>query len=59
MTTVTRDGQTWTQRSEEHHRAGPKNPLNRDGLCAKFIDCAASLSGDADRTRFLEALQNL
>ncbi len=38
---TTSDGRRLTERSEEHYRGGPRNPLTWDELCDKFRDCAA------------------
>lgn len=39
----TRDGSCYTQRSEEHYRGGPRNPLAWDEFVEKFFDCAAGV----------------
>jgi len=40
VTVETKDGRSFTQRSEEHYRGGPRNPLTWEELCEKFHDCA-------------------
>jgi len=39
----TRDGSCYSQRSAEHYRGGPRNPLSWDELGEKFRDCASQL----------------
>jgi 2-methylcitrate dehydratase PrpD len=39
----TRDGECYNQRSEEHYRGGPRNPLTWGELGEKFCDCAAGV----------------
>lgn len=39
----TRDGRSFTQRSQEHYRGGPLNPLTWNELADKFHDCATPL----------------
>ena len=56
----TRDGARHAQRSEEHYRGGPSNPLSWDELGEKFRDCASRLlTGERieeslNRARYLE-----
>lgn len=38
-----RDGQVLTQRSDEHYRGGPRNPLSWEELSEKFRDCATGI----------------
>lgn len=55
----TRDGRTFAQKSEEHYRGGPRNPLSWDELSAKFHDCAAALVSEEDQSSFLNSVRNL
>lgn len=65
ITIVTRDGKSLTQRSDEHYRGGPRNPLEWLELCDKLHDCAAdTLDANARRSLVdlvgrLEALESL
>ena len=59
ITLTTRDGKTCSQRSPEHYRGGPRNPLTWDELCDKFHDCAQSVLDEAARTRFIEGIDRL
>jgi len=56
---TTTDGRHFHQRSEEHYRGGPKNPLTWDELGEKFEDCAKALIGETDRDRFLQSVRQL
>lgn len=55
----TRDGRRLTERSAEHYRGGPKNPLSWDDLCEKFEDCAADTLGKTGISALLSAVRDL
>jgi 2-methylcitrate dehydratase PrpD len=59
ITLTTKDGQTYSQRSAEHYRGGPLNPLSWDEICTKFRDCAgASLTPEA-QDRIIDQVDRL
>lgn len=57
LTTI--DGRQFDQRSEDHYRGGPNNPLSWEELTDKFNDCAGPLLNDADRNSFLSSVRAL
>ena len=55
----TTDGCAFTQRSEEHYRGGPRNPLSWEALCGKFADCAAGKLQMASQDRAIDLISRL
>jgi 2-methylcitrate dehydratase PrpD len=54
-----KDGRILRGRSAEHYRGGPKNPLTRDEVVEKFLDCTRrTLTPDKART-LLEKIESL
>ncbi|MBY6114441.1 MmgE/PrpD family protein [Mameliella alba] len=55
----TRDGRRFTQRSAEHYRGGPLNPLSWHELCGKFRDCADAVLSPAKQDRIIALADGL
>lgn len=55
----TRNGRTFNQRSVEHYRGGPLNPLTWDELVDKFRDCAQPLLDDETIDQVISGIKQL
>jgi 2-methylcitrate dehydratase PrpD len=56
---VTTDGRSFTERSDDLYRGGPRNPLTWDELVAKFSDCSRALFGEEQRDAIVVSVRNL
>ena len=56
---VTTDGRSFTERSDDVYRGGPKNPLTWDELVAKLSDCSNALFGEEQRDAIVASIRNL
>lgn len=59
ITVTLRSGKSYSQRSAEHYRGGPRNPLTWDELCDKFHDCAKAVLSAHARAGFIAAVLEL
>jgi 2-methylcitrate dehydratase PrpD len=54
-----KDGRVLRERSSEHYRGGPRNPLSREELAEKFNDCVQQVLKPDQARRLMEAIESL
>jgi 2-methylcitrate dehydratase PrpD len=56
---ILKDGRILREKSSEHYRGGPQNPLSRDELVVKFNDCVQRILNPDQARKLLKTIDSL